>query len=328
MAESSDTVEARDAFRLGSTLAKQGQWLDALAAFEHSAHLKPHPITTFNVAYCERALGHYARAYQQFSVALEQAPTPDAPSLPPDLVAEAQGYLGEAERRVARVKVTLPDPDLTMRVDGLPVSPMSVANAAIFVVATDDGASRPPLPRAFDLWLDAGTHVFILTFADGTKAVENRTLAAGASVAMEFAPVRPTPPPSGSEAAGLSHRVGPNHTPALVAFSVGAAGLVASVIFGGLALTEQSDIASDPRCIPTASGRNCPNEPAYHDKEARMGRFADFATAGLVVGGVGAGVGTYLWVTAKGGDDGSKGKRASAIEPWIGVGTAGVRGNF
>jgi hypothetical protein len=325
MAESSETVEARDAFRLGSTLAKQGQWLDALAAYEHSAHLKPHPITTFNVAYCERALGHYARAYQQFSVALEPTPTPDAPALPPDLVVEAQGYLGEAERRVARVKVTLPDPDLTMRVDGLPVSPMSVANAAIFVVAADDGASRAPLPRAFDLWLDPGTHVFILTFADGTKAVENRTLAAGASVAMELAPVRPGPPASGgSEAAGPSHRVGPNHTPALVAFSVGAAGLVASVIFGGLVLTEKSDIASDPRC----SGKNCPDEPSYRDRKARMGRFADFATAGLVVGGVGAGVGTYLWVTAKGGDDGAKGKRAKGIEPWIGAGAAGLRGNF
>jgi hypothetical protein len=327
VAESSDTVEARDAFRLGSSLAKQGQWLDALAAFQRSAHLKPHPITTFNVAYCERALGHSARAYQQFAAALEPASTPDAPALPSDLVVEAQGYLAEAERRVARVNVTLPAPGLTIRVDGLPVSPMAGAKPTIFVVAANDGASAVRLPGTFELWLDAGAHVFILTIADGTNLVESRTLEAGASAAMKFVPAHPAlsaaPAARRSEAASVQRR-GPNHTPALIAFGVGAAGFVASAIFGGLALSEKSALASDPRC----KDKQCPSESSYRDRETRMVRFADFATVGVSVGAVGAAVGAYSWVTAKPEDDGSRVKASNGIEAWIGVGVGGVRGRF
>ena len=57
--ESPQILQARDAFRLGSTLAKQGRWSDALAAFERSARLKEHPVTTYNLAYCARALGQF-----------------------------------------------------------------------------------------------------------------------------------------------------------------------------------------------------------------------------------------------------------------------------
>src|SRR5262245_61280524 len=49
-----DVTEAREAFKLGAALAKQGQWVDALVAFQRSSDLKAHPITMYNVAYCER----------------------------------------------------------------------------------------------------------------------------------------------------------------------------------------------------------------------------------------------------------------------------------
>src|SRR5947207_8021484 len=64
--EDSGVSAARDAFRQGSALARQGQWPEALTAFRRSAALKGHPITTYDIAYCERALGRYARASLHF----------------------------------------------------------------------------------------------------------------------------------------------------------------------------------------------------------------------------------------------------------------------
>ena len=63
---SPQTDQARDAFSLGTALANQGQWPEALNAFNRSSKLRPHPVTTYNLAYCERALGHYTRAYKLF----------------------------------------------------------------------------------------------------------------------------------------------------------------------------------------------------------------------------------------------------------------------
>ena len=56
--EDPNVERAREAFRLGSTLARQGQWQDALSAYERSAELRPHAVTTYNIGYVERALGH------------------------------------------------------------------------------------------------------------------------------------------------------------------------------------------------------------------------------------------------------------------------------
>ena len=50
-------VEARAAFMEGNALAKNARWGDALARFEASAKLRPHPGTTYNIGVCQRALG-------------------------------------------------------------------------------------------------------------------------------------------------------------------------------------------------------------------------------------------------------------------------------
>src|SRR5688572_3731947 len=76
---------AREAFRLGSTLARQGQWQDALAAYERSAELRPHPVTTYNLGYVERALGHLTRSRKFLELALEQGPSAGSEPLPEDL---------------------------------------------------------------------------------------------------------------------------------------------------------------------------------------------------------------------------------------------------
>ena len=55
------TAEARRLYAEGIALSKSMQWSDALAAFEKSRLLRPHPATTFNIGYCQRALGRFGQ---------------------------------------------------------------------------------------------------------------------------------------------------------------------------------------------------------------------------------------------------------------------------
>jgi hypothetical protein len=55
-----------------------------------------------------------------------------------------------------------------------------------------------------------------------------------------------------------------------------------------------------------------------------MHRYANYATAGVAVGVVGAALGSYLWFSAKP----SRADRAAAFVPWFGIGSAGVSGRF
>jgi Tfp pilus assembly protein PilF len=65
-----DVAGARTAFERGATLAQEGRWSDALTQFELSASLRPHATTTYNIGFCERALGHPTRAKKYFKEAL------------------------------------------------------------------------------------------------------------------------------------------------------------------------------------------------------------------------------------------------------------------
>src|SRR6476620_8522998 len=71
--EDGDTAaqRARELFSTGTALAKRMQWSEALSAFQGVARIRPHPVVTFNVGICERALGRYARARATFARVLE-----------------------------------------------------------------------------------------------------------------------------------------------------------------------------------------------------------------------------------------------------------------
>ena len=323
-----DVNEARDAFRLASALAKQGQWSDALAAFERSDRLLPHPVTTYNVAYCERALGHFVSAYRSFQRSLSEM-GPDGAKLSADLESQAKAYLAEIEQRVARVSVTLTSGDVTVRVDGHGLERLNpTADRAVWVVAGDDAQATAPLPAMFDLWVDPGSHVFVASRPGQPDAVVTRPFSAGATERLGLPPPVPAaPPPAAATSAppeplagdtGLSVSPKPNRTWAFVAFGAGAAGLVTSSIFAGLSLGTKGGLTG-------CSNKTCPL--SEKGDEDRMKTYADVATAGLIVGGVGAAVGTYLWLTAKPSSEKPSAKGLH-VAPWVGLGSAGVDGRF
>ena len=75
--------DARAAFVDGMALVDKAQWAEALTAFERAAKLRAHPVTTFNMAACERAMGRYIRARVLYMEAL--AGSADGAKLPESL---------------------------------------------------------------------------------------------------------------------------------------------------------------------------------------------------------------------------------------------------
>jgi hypothetical protein len=323
-ADTGEVAEARAEFRRGSALAKAGDWEEALAAFERSARLKPHPVTAYDVAYCQRALGRYVRASFTFEQALHASAGAAGSELPAELTRDAETYLADARNKIGRATVNLKQPDLTIRVDGRALEQMPSPDGPVYVLSEDTApATASPLPGRFVIWLDPGAHAFAVTARGGAHALQNRTLGPGERTNLTFsfaeapgAPLaeRPSTASSPDRATGATV---PDRTWAFVAFGVGAVGLVGGAVFSGLSVAEKSSLDSDPACPK----KQCP--PGYADRESRMLTFADLATASLVTLAAGAGTGAFLWLTGTP----TKAKIAR-VTPWFSGTAAGVAGKF
>lgn len=330
--EDEAVAQARDAFRLGSTLARQGQWNDALAAYERSARLNPHPVTTYNIGYVERALGHYTRARAAFSRALDTTAWPEGVALPPNLATEARSYLAEVDRKLARVVVTVDPPNATITIDGRALDPVEGDHSRPLVMAgtaTSERARPAPAP-VFDLLVDPGAHVIVLSLPTEPDKVMRRTFASGASASLELsmhdeepaaAPAtsaRMTVPVQdrGVESAGLSR------TWAWVAYGVGGAGLATWAGFGISALKKDSFLKDQ------CPNHYCPPESPHTQYRNKLTLHSNLATAGVIVGGAGVAAGTLLLLMTRGDKEESARATDRQIEPWVGLGSAGVRGTF
>src|SRR6185503_2274830 len=123
--EDPTVVSARREFVDGTALVRAERWGEALSAFERAAKLKEHAITTYNIAQCERAMGQFTRARQALVTALAQSEAGGRRDLPESVEADARAMLGEMNRIVPRVTVTLQPSDAAIAVDGRPLEPAS-----------------------------------------------------------------------------------------------------------------------------------------------------------------------------------------------------------
>jgi hypothetical protein len=185
--EDAAVAEARALYTTGTELSQGARWAEALAAFEHSFKIRPHPATLYNVAQCFRAMGQYAHARTRFAEALGWAKTHrDSGELPESLVVAGNGYVSEIERILVHVAVTISPADAAITVDGAPlVTDRSLGSAgAVVLVAgiAPPGAGAPGPASRFEVVVDPGTRIFAVsrkgfqdvvvreTFAPGTRA--------------------------------------------------------------------------------------------------------------------------------------------------------------
>ncbi len=173
LADGEDDVErARSAFREGTELVQKAQWAEALAAFERARALRKHPVTTFDMAACERAMGHYTRARALYTEALDEhgAATEAAQRMPESLVGEARAIVGEIDRLLVRLTLTVEPPGSTLAVDGRPL----LADGKELVAGLRPAGPGDPTPTGtFVVALDPGPHVLLFArrgFRDVTIA--------------------------------------------------------------------------------------------------------------------------------------------------------------
>jgi hypothetical protein len=339
--------EARTAFREGTSLARQAQWGEALLAFERSASLRPHTFTTYNIGYCERALGRYTRARKFLAKALAENEARGGTALSADLVVDAKKYLSELEKRVARATVTLEPPDAAVAVDDRPLEVVAGDRTPPVLAAgtRDLGVGEAPPSASFELLLDPGAHVFIVSRAGSSDVVLSRTFSQGTTTPLDLrlalAPATakssvPSAAAAPSSPGGRDH-ARPYRLSAYGFLGVGALGLATGAVAGILAIQEKKKL--DEGCRQDGS---CSLDlVSHHDA---LNRWADVSTIAFSVGAVAMGVSTVLFLS--GGGSAGKGsaggppvtqpsttgdstaKTGLVVRPTIGYGSAFLSGSF
>jgi hypothetical protein len=164
-AEDAQITAARTRFLEGAELVKRAQWSEALAAFEESARLRPHAITTYNIGACERAMGRYVRARATLERALADSAAAGN-QLPASLAGEAKNFITEIEGLLVHIDLTVDPPEAMVAVDG-------------------HAAAAPSGPGEWRLTLDPGVHIFTFHRQGFADAAVNKTYVPGASVPLQ-----------------------------------------------------------------------------------------------------------------------------------------------
>jgi hypothetical protein len=197
--------EARRLFQSGVEQVQRAQWGEALAAFEKSRALVQHPLTTFNIGACQRALGRYTLARRTLREALAEGRATQA--LPETHASDAEAFLSEIDGLLAHLWVSVEPAGATLTVDGRPLSPEGQGFVA-GLAAPGKGAPAPA--GRFEVVLDPGAHVLSLTLKGYTDLVVSKSLAPGSRAELPLVlTLLPATLSVASDVAGASVRLGP-----------------------------------------------------------------------------------------------------------------------
>jgi hypothetical protein len=184
-----DVAEARRWFVAGTQEVKRSNWAEAMAAFERSAKLRPHAVTSYNIGVCQRAIGLYTRARATLLRALAEDTAAGGAELSETLVTDSRALLEEIDRLLARAQVTMDPPNAAVAVDGRPLEAAVVAGGTPTLIAgaRPPGPGEPPPAAAFTLLVDPGVHVITIARPGFADAVVRREYAPGSSVGLDLA---------------------------------------------------------------------------------------------------------------------------------------------
>ncbi|HEY3499860.1 MAG TPA: hypothetical protein VGK73_34455 [Polyangiaceae bacterium] len=284
-----DVARAVELGRTGLRAYQNGNWLEAHDAFEGAERLSHSPVFLLYIARCKRNQGALLAARESYEQAAAAVPA----SAPEPWLRAVE----DAEREAAVVAARVPS--VVIEVE---------SNGSLPVELTLDGK---PVAANVEIEVDPGSHRLVATVAaektaEMTILVEEKRrgvryalalppvrapaapVASVASVAPVAAvpppaPPRSTPPPSHDPAV----KARPN-LPAYVTGAVGIAGVAVGAITGLVALIKLNGIKQN--CV----GNHC--YPSEEDEADSVTAFANVATAGFVVGGVGLGASAVLFL--------------------------------
>jgi hypothetical protein len=279
---------ARELFARGAALAAEERYRDALAAFVQSARLYPHASTTYNIGFCERALGRVTRTRKYLLEALALDTSRAGGELTSAQRATAEQLLAEVGQKIARVRVSVEPETLQLAVDG---RPLETSEGGVILAGTlepDEPQAAPA--RHFELLLDPGAHVFLIADGRGRRQFLDHRFSSGQNQPILLAIQRdralidraelPAPYWNG-------RRVG--------AVALGCAGAVGLAFGSGFAANAGS-LWSDATDACPAETR-CPDDRGRElSSEARL--HGSLATTSFAIAAAAFAGGALLWFTA------------------------------
>jgi hypothetical protein len=277
-AENPASSAAETLYKDAKVLMEGGHYAAACPKLEESNRLDPGTGTLLALALCHEGEGKTASAWGEFTavaVASKRAGRIDREQL-------ARERAAALEKILSRLTIKVDDgqkksASLEVKLDG------------VLVRAEDWGVAKPA---------DPGTHL-VEASAPGKKAFASTVIIEATndtkSVTLALEDVKPesSPPPRRVEAPS-SEPSAPSsrRTWSFIVGGAGVAVLGAGVVVGAVAVSKNNDAKA--LCAP---GTRCMDLNAVglsHD----AGTFATIADVGVLVGLVGVGVGTYLFITS------------------------------
>lgn len=334
---------ARSLATEGATAFQEGRFKEAVDFFGKAESLMHAPPHLLFLARAHVKLGQLVRAREAYLKIVKETLPANAPKAFRDAQASAETEVREIEPKIA---------SLTIRVEG--------AEGATDLAVMVDGVALPNVLIGLAQPIDPGTHRIEagatgfrapsepVTLTDGEKksVVLKLESAPGAAPlvaapapagAAAPAPAATTPAPAAAtqpagsptsdagatdESSGGGLRIG-----SYVAFGVGAIGLAGGTLFTVQSMGKRKD-ADETFAACQAEVGGCRTGDPRSTQTDDLDREADskqtLGIVGFAVGGVGVAAGVTLLLLSSGASDENK----AGVEPFIGLGTAGLRGRF
>ena len=327
---------ARSLATEGATAFNEGRYQEAVELFSKAEALVHAPPHLLFLARSHAKLGQFVKAREAYlKIVKETLPANASPAFR-NAQSSASDEVQLVEPRIASLTVKVEGgqaaKDLAVLVDGAPI------NALLIGVAQPIDPGQHKI-EAGATGLRAPEQAVTLAEGERKTIVLKLESAPGAAplVAVAQAPAATTEPqPTATAAPASSPAPQKDEGPAqkddksglrigsYAAFGVGVLGLAAGTFFTLQSVSKRNE--ADEKW--DECGTDCRSDDPLAEEVDGLDRDADSAqTLGIVgfaVGAVGVGVGTTLFIMSSGGSKES----ATRIQPYVGLGMAGVKGRF
>jgi len=336
-APDADRVTARAMAEEGQAALERRDYRVAEDRFTRADALIHAPTLMLGLARAQLGLGKLVEAHESYQRILREGVKPGAPPAFSKAVSEAGKEVEAVAGRLAWVTLDVsPAADAEVTLDG-----MAVPRAALgFKRPVNPGTHRLRVTapgylsreETFSLSEAAKTALTIQLMPDPGARIATADVAAGAQgTAKGSTAVDPRAGAAGDREknnamgggpldsdVGVSDRGRANRIAGGVSVILGGAGLVTGAVAGGLALRKRNELKDA-----------CPEGACRADRQNDIDTFhklTTVSTIGFIAGAVGVSAGVVLFLTAPSGEEPRP--PTARVSPYIGWGTAGVRGHF
>jgi hypothetical protein len=264
----------------GSAAYQANDYAQAYDRFDRAYQLVHVPTVGIWAARSLVKLGRFVEASERY---LEVARAPLAPGAPPEHAKAQRDATEERDQLLPRI------PSVRVLLDGAQASDVFVSLNDQLLQAALVGVNRPVDPGKYRIKGVRGEQV-VEANVDIPEGV-TRDVTITFPKLSHVKPSEPAPPLPDDNAPPAPSANGSDHTLAYVAFGVGGAALITGGIFGGLALSQKSDLdgaCPERKCGPAEHSAN----DSYDTKKLVSG-------VGLIAGAALVGAGVVLYFTAQ-----------------------------